>query len=88
MEIIALVVSVIAALTGLGSLWFTNQQWQKVKKKIGMISDAGKAVEILPVIKDGELIEKDGFIQHKDSKDLTKLFVERNGVHGIWNAKT
>ena len=39
------------------------------------------------LIKDGELIEKDGFIRHKDSEDLTKLFVEHNGVRGIWASK-
>lgn len=48
MDILATVLSIIAVLTGLASLWFTDQQWQKVKKKIGMLSDAGKAVEILP----------------------------------------
>jgi len=40
------------------------------------------------LIKDGELIENDGFIRHKDSEDLTKLFVEHNGVTGIWASKT
>ena len=40
------------------------------------------------LIKDGELIEKDGFIRHKDSEDLTQLFVEYNGVSGIWVSKT
>ena len=39
------------------------------------------------LIKDGELKEKDGFIRHKDSEDLTKLFVEYNGVRGIWASK-
>ena len=42
------VLPLIAVLTGLVSLWFTYQQWQKIKKKIGMLSDAGKAIEILP----------------------------------------
>ncbi len=45
---IATVLSIIAVLTGLASLWFTDKQWQKVKKKIGMLSDTGKAIEILP----------------------------------------
>jgi hypothetical protein len=39
------------------------------------------------LIKDGELIENDGFIRHRDSEDLTKLFVEHNGVRGIWASK-
>lgn len=48
MEILAVVLSVIAVLTGLGNLWFTDQQWQKIKKKVGMLSDVGRAMEILP----------------------------------------
>lgn len=44
----ATVLSIIAVFTGLASLWFTEKQWLKVKKKIGMLSDAGKAIEILP----------------------------------------
>ena len=40
------------------------------------------------LIKNGKLIENDGFIRHKGSEDLTKLFVEHNGVAGIWASKT
>ena len=40
------------------------------------------------LIKNGKLIEKDEFIRHKDSEDFTKLFVEHNGVRGIWAYKT
>jgi len=39
------------------------------------------------LIKNGKLIENDEFIRHKDSEDLTKLFVEHNGVRGIWACK-
>ena len=39
------------------------------------------------LIKDGKLIETDGFIRYRDSEDLTKLFVEHNGVRGIWASK-
>ena len=39
------------------------------------------------LIRDGELKESDGFIRHKDSEDLTQLFVEHNGVRGIWASK-
>lgn len=40
--------SVISVLVALGSLWFTEKQWRKVNRKIAMLSDAGKAIEILP----------------------------------------
>ena len=40
------------------------------------------------LIKNGKLIEKDEFIRHKDLEDFTKLFVEHNGVRGIWAYKT
>ena len=40
------------------------------------------------LIKDGKLKEKDGFIRYRGSEDLTKLFVEHNGVSGIWASKT
>ena len=40
------------------------------------------------LIKDGKLIENDGFIRHIGSEDLTKLFVKHNGVLGIWASKT
>ena len=39
------------------------------------------------LIKNGKLKENDGFIRHKGSEDLTKLFVEHNGVRGIWASK-
>lgn len=43
-----IVISIIGAVTGLTSLWLSNEQWKKVKAKIGMLSSAGKAAEILP----------------------------------------
>ena len=42
------ILSIIGAVTGLASLWLSNEQWKKVKSKIGMLSDSGKAAEILP----------------------------------------
>ena len=39
------------------------------------------------LIKLGKLKEKDGFIRHRDSEDLTQLFVDHNGVRGIWASK-
>jgi hypothetical protein len=45
-------------------------------------------LDVNRLIKDGRLIETDGFIRHKDSEDLTKLFVEHNGIRGIWASKT
>ena len=43
-----LIIAIISALIAAGSLWFAYEQWQKIKKKIGMISDSGRAFEILP----------------------------------------
>jgi hypothetical protein len=48
MDALAIFISVIAVVTGLASLWFTHQQWQKIKRKIGMLSVASEAIEILP----------------------------------------
>ena len=39
------------------------------------------------LIKAKKLIENNGFIRHKDSEDLTQLFVEHNGIRGIWASK-
>ena len=39
------------------------------------------------LIMNGKLKENNGFIRHNDSEDLTKLFVEHNGVRGIWASK-
>lgn len=44
----SLIVAIVSALVAAGSLWFTFIQWQKIKRKIGMINDSGKAIEILP----------------------------------------
>lgn len=43
-----MVIAVIGALTGLGSLWFTERQWRKINKKIAMLTDANAASEVLP----------------------------------------
>ena len=43
-----IVLSIIGAVTGLASLWLSNEQWKKIKSKIGMLSNAGKVAEILP----------------------------------------
>lgn len=43
-----IILSIIGAVTGLASLWLSNEQWKKVKAKIGMLSNAGMAAEILP----------------------------------------
>lgn len=48
MFMLSIVLSIIAVLTGLASLWLSNEQWKKVKAKIGMLEDAGKAFEVLP----------------------------------------
>ncbi len=42
------VLSIIAVVTGLASLWITNEKWKKVNAKIAMLQDVGKVAEILP----------------------------------------
>jgi hypothetical protein len=42
------IISIIGALTALGSLWFTEKQWRKINRKIAMLEDAGAVIEILP----------------------------------------
>ena len=43
-------IAVIGAITGLGSLWFTERQWRKINKKIAMLTDASAASEVLPAL--------------------------------------
>jgi hypothetical protein len=50
------VLSIIAVVTGLASLWLSNTQWEKVKAKIGMIDDVGKAIEVLPAWYTGRMM--------------------------------
>lgn len=50
------VLSVVATFIALASLWLSNEQWKKVKAKIGMINDAGKAIEILPTWYTGRMM--------------------------------
>ena len=40
------------------------------------------------LIMNGKLKENNGFIRSKGVEDLTKLFVEHNGIRGIWTSKT
>lgn len=55
-SMLATVLSIIAVSTGLASLWLSNEQWKKVKAKIGMISEAGKAIEVLPAWYTGRMM--------------------------------
>lgn len=48
--------SIIAVLTSLGSLWFTDKQWQRIKKKVAMLSDAEAAIEVLPTWYTGRMM--------------------------------
>lgn len=45
---LANVLSIIAVCTGLASLYLSNEQWKKVKSKVAMIDDFGRAIEVLP----------------------------------------
>jgi hypothetical protein len=45
---IALASLLVASAVGAGTIWFTHQQWNKVKAKVAMIRDSGKASEVLP----------------------------------------
>lgn len=48
--------SIIAVITSLGSLWFTDKQWQRIKKKVAMLSDAEAAIEVLPTWYTGRMM--------------------------------
>lgn len=50
------VLSIIAVITGLASLWLSNEQWKKIKAKIAMIDDVGKAIEVLPAWYTGRMM--------------------------------
>jgi len=47
-EWLSVIIAGIATLIGLGSLYFTHQEWRKINRKIGMISDATQFGEVLP----------------------------------------
>jgi len=42
------IVAVVGGLTGIASAYVSWQQWQKTDRKIAMLTDAGRAAEILP----------------------------------------
>jgi hypothetical protein len=42
------IIAAIGGITGLGSLWFTHLQWEKIKAKVTMISNSRLAYEVLP----------------------------------------
>ena len=50
------IVSIIGALTALGSLWFTERQWRKINKKVAMIDDHATAIEVLPTWYTGRMM--------------------------------
>jgi len=50
------VLSIIAVVTCLASLWLSNEQWKKVKAKIAMIDDVGQAIEVLPAWYTGRMM--------------------------------
>ncbi len=54
-----LLIAIVSAIIAGGSLWFTYKQWKKLKKKIGMINDSGKAIEILPAWYTTRMMPKD-----------------------------
>ena len=43
-----LVIAAIGGVTGLGSLWFTHLQWEKIKAKVVLLSSNERAFEVVP----------------------------------------
>jgi hypothetical protein len=51
-----LIIAAIGGITGLGSLWFTYLQWQKIKAKVTMIGNSSLAFEVLPAWYTGRMM--------------------------------
>jgi hypothetical protein len=52
-----LIIAAIGGITGLGSLWFTHLQWEKIKAKVTMISNSSLAFEVLPAWYTGRMMD-------------------------------
>ena len=81
-----LIVAIISMLIAGGSLWFTYSQWKKVRMKIGMISDFGKASEVLPAWYTKRMMTDDWMFGLLTSDGRTIVVTRINGLSddGKW----
>ena len=54
---IGAIVGVVGGLVGVGSFVFTWLEWQKLNRKIGVLTDASKVAEILPAWYTGRMMQ-------------------------------
>lgn len=47
-ELLTLIIAGVGAITGLGSLWFTHLQWEKIKTKVTLLTNSEQAFEVVP----------------------------------------
>lgn len=83
---IEVVVGVVGAVTGLASLWFTERQWRKISKKIGMLTDAGAAIEVLPAWYTGRMMDDEWYfaLQTADGQAIAISKIVAVSDDGQW----
>lgn len=54
-----LIIAGIGGITGLGSLWFTHLQWEKIKAKVTLLTKSEHAFEVVPTWYTGRMMTDD-----------------------------
>lgn len=79
-------IAIIGALTGLGSLWFTERQWRKINKKIAMLTDASSASEVVPAWYTERMMEDEWYfgLQTSDGHVIAISRIKSISDDGQW----
>lgn len=81
-----MIIAVVGALVGLGSLWFTEKQWRKINTKIAMLTDANAASEILPAWYTKRMMQDDWYfgLQTSDGHVIAIRNIRSISDDGNW----